>query len=116
MSTVRHTNRLPRRNGPVVPEPTEADSIPVIRRHIEELFTDQYGVAYAVVLVEGHRETHSLAGQWFRNRLTLWLFERLKTPPSNGYVNALIRLFSALASDNKKELANRSCWSPDQQS
>jgi hypothetical protein len=77
-----------------------------------DLFTDEYGKAYATVPTPEGRRTLRVASDAMRKRLLCLLIER-GYRPSQGRIRDLIAALEALASREMRELHNRSAWDRD---
>ena len=89
-----------------------ADLFPALALHDVELFTDQYGEAYALTSDAEGRQTLRLKSDAFRN----WLIRRYldaKTRPGLGDIRDDIGLMTAVAGLHTRELHNRSGFSAD---
>lgn len=76
------------------------------------LFTDQHGTEWWRMPVRGHYETHRLATKAFRSWLTRY-FLRQGVAYRSSVIREKVALLEALADEERRELSNRSSWSPD---
>jgi hypothetical protein len=76
------------------------------------VFNDQHALEWARVPVRGHFETYRLNSKAFRNWLTRYFLRRGKVIGQRA-LREWVALLEAMADDEQRELANRSCWSVD---